>query len=164
MSSEPPTGCIPRAAVRRWSYFSTSMGRFLAVMGPVTGVMVALACSSRVPMGIRVSGAVVVTASLYAFWRGYLHRIEADERGVRWRALTRRIEIPWEQVRLIGRYTPPDRNGMTQYAFVTRCNTPPRDRRQVDAETLQVQDRPGLVEALEEMRREAATRSAPTTL
>jgi hypothetical protein len=101
-----------------------------------------------IPVGIRISSAAVACISLYAFWRGYLGRVEATPRHVRYRRWRKVIVIPWQEVRLMDRYIPLDRNRHCRYVFITRLDTPPVDHREVDENTIQLQDRPGLLETL----------------
>ena len=139
----------PAAWVERWAFFSTPLRAFLAVMLPIAMLMGLLAAAPAVPTAIRLTAAAVIAVSLRALWRGYLHRLEAGAEGVAYRAPLGRICIPWSQIRRIGRYTPPDRNRLTQYVYITRLDHPPADRHTIDADTLQIQDRPGLLEALQ---------------
>jgi len=117
-------------------------------MIPITTLMLALSVLGGMPRAIRCSAAVVVIVSIYAFWRGYLHRLEIDDQSVRYRTLTRTIEIPWSAIRQIDRYIPPDRNPTTQYVYITRNDSHPPDRFTLDETTVQIQDRPDLLESL----------------
>src|SRR6478672_1784751 len=94
---------------QRWPYFSTPIATFLAVMIPIAVLMLAISVFKGMPRALRWSAAGVVAVSLYAFWRGYLHWLEVDDRQVRYRTLIRTIAIPWSAVRRIDRYVPPDR-------------------------------------------------------
>lgn len=139
----------------RWFFFSTPLWQFLAVMVPLTLMMLLLAVLSAMPLGIRLSSAAVACISLYALWRGYHYRVEATPQYVRYRGWRKDIVIPWHEVHLIDRYTPLDRNRGSQYVFVTRLDTPPVDRREIDENTIQLQDRPGLLETLRLCRQSA---------
>jgi hypothetical protein len=132
----------------RWFFFSTPLPQFLAVMGPLAIMMVLLASLPSMPTGIRVSSAVVAIISIYSFFRGYHSRIEATSEHIRFRSWRKNIVIPWREVRMVARYTPLDRNRTCQYVFVTRLDTPPVDRREIDENTIQLQDRPDLLETL----------------
>lgn len=141
--------------------FSTPLHVFLGVMGPICALMVAVALLRGFPAWARISALVVVAVSLDAFRRGYLHRVVVHADHVVYRTLRWRIEIPWEQVRLMGRYVPPDRNRTTGYVFITRRDHAPVSRHEIDADTLQLQDRPGLLEWLEETRGQAIRGANP---
>jgi hypothetical protein len=108
-------------------------------MSPLTVMMLLLAFLRSIPMGIRISS---------AFWRGYHGRVEATPRHVRYHRWRKDIVIPWQEVRLMDRYIPLDRNRHSRYVFITRLDTPPVDHREVDENTIQLQDRPGLLETL----------------
>jgi len=135
-----------------WPFFSTPLRVFLAVMGPVMLIMIAAAILPGMTRGIRISAAMVAAVSLYALHRGYRHRIEVTREAITYRSPARRFTIAWRDVRLIGRYTPPDRNSTSQYVYITRLDRPPVERRQIDENTIQLQDRPGLLETLQSYR------------
>lgn len=137
-----PTRC-------QWYFFSTPLPQFLAVMGPLAIMMIWLALLPSMPMGIRISSAAVAIISIYSFCRGYRSRIEATPEYIQYRAWPKHIVIPWRAVHMVGRYVPLDRNRSSPYVFVTRLDTPPVDRREIDANTIQLQDRPGLLEILQ---------------
>ncbi len=136
--------------VQRWSFFNTPLRTFLAVMLPILVLMVLLAALPGVPTGIRWTAGAVILISLYALWRGYLHRLEADAEGIAYQTPFTRLAIPWSQVRRIDRYIPPDRNRLTPYVYITRLDHPPEGRHMIDPDTIQLQDRPGLLEALQD--------------
>src|SRR5687768_17592457 len=117
-------------------------------MAPLAVMMILLAVLPRMPMGIRISSAMVAIISMYTFCRGYRSRIEATPEYVRYRGWRKDIVIPWREVHTVARYIPLDRNRSSQYVFITRLNTPPVDRREIDENTIQLQDRPGLLETL----------------
>ncbi|GMV95762.1 MAG: hypothetical protein AMXMBFR83_01330 [Phycisphaerae bacterium] len=153
--SRPADAGTPR---RRWPFFSTPLGVFSAVMGPISAMMLLLASLPAVPVGIRISAAAVVLVSVVSLLRGYGRRVELSEMGIRFRRPGGGDWfIPWGEVRLVGRYVPLDRNRTCRYVFVTRLEDPPVDRRELDADTIQLQDRPGLLEAIEWYRRRAGT-------
>lgn len=147
--------------LRSWPFFSTPPATFVAVMGPLTVMMALLAVFSGIPGWIRVSAAVIVLVTLGTFYRGYLCRIQATPTHVRYRTPLGGWSIPWPEVRHIGGYVPIDRNLQTGYVYITRRAEPPADRREIDADTLQLQDRPGLVEELQGYRRRAIRTSLP---
>jgi hypothetical protein len=117
-----------------WTFFSTPLRVFLGVMGPITIMML-------------VAG-VVVVLSAHAFRRGYLQRIEAWPTQVVFRTPGRTLTIPWDQVRRMDSYIPLDRNRATRYVYITRLDSPPVDWREIDENTIQLQDRAGLLETL----------------
>ncbi len=139
--------------------FSAPPRVFFAVMVPICALMAAVAVLGGFPAWARISAALVIVVSLDAIRRGYLHRLILHPDRIVYRTLLRSIEIPWSRVRLIGRYVPPDRNRTTAYVFVTGHDHAPADRREIDDHTLQLQDRPGLLELLESCR--SAGRGVP---
>lgn len=136
-----------------WPVFSTPLRYFLGVFVPVGLLMGALMVLST-RTGIRVSAGVVVGCSLYAGMRGYACRLHTDARGVAYRTPWRTVRLDWNVVRQIGRYTPGP--GGAAYVFITSRESPPAGRWDVDEQTIQLQDRPGLLESLESARRAAA--------
>lgn len=148
MDSVLSTSTGGTASRRVWPFFSTPFHVFMAVMGPIGAMSAFCAAMPAMPGWIRLSGGVVLVLSLYALYRGYGHRIEITPDHVRYRSLRRDLRIPWSQVRRIDRYIPLDRNLKTQYVYVTRLESPPVDWREIDNDTIQLQDRPGLLEAL----------------
>ncbi len=138
---------------RSWPVFSTPLRYFLWVFVPVGVLMGGLMIFST-RTGIRVSAGVVVACSLYAAVRGYACRVRVDSRGVVYRTLWRAVRLDWDAVRLVGRYTPGP--GGAAYVFITSRESPPAGRWDVDEKTIQLQDRPGLLESLESARRAAA--------
>jgi len=126
-------------------------------------MMTLLALLPGVPVGLRLTAAVV---SLYGFYRGYGHRIEMTAEGVRYRRPGRCLSLRWGEVRHIGRYVPLDRNRVSQYVYITRRESPPVDWREIDENTIQLQDRPGLLESLQrqwEVSREADRRAGESS-
>jgi hypothetical protein len=136
-----------------WPFFSTPLRVFAGVLGPIAGMMLLLAVLPGVPTAIRLTAGMVVGVSLYGFYRGYAHRVEVTPEGVCYRRPGRRVRLSWEEVRHVGRYVPIDRNRSSAYVYVTRLDAPPVDWREVDENTIQLQDRPGLLETLEEQQR-----------
>ncbi len=133
---------------RTWPFFSTPPAVFAAVMGPLTAMMVLLAVPSGMPLWVRISASLVAAISLYATGRGYLCRVQATGTHIHYQTPFTRLSIPWAEVRDIDAYVPVDRNLTTKYVYITRRSVSPVDRREIDRETLQLQDRPGLVEEL----------------
>jgi len=132
-------------ARRSWPFFSTPLRYFLLVFVPICGLMGPLAVlASR--WGLRASAGVVLACSFYALGRGYLCRVAMDLEGVEYRSAWRRLRIGWGDVREIGRYSAGA--GGASYVFVSRRSGTPGGRWEIDADTIQLQDRPGLVETL----------------
>lgn len=150
-----PSKTPSRPARCSWPFFSAPPATFLGVMGPLMLMMVILASFSGIPSWIRCSAGVLVMISLWTFGRGYLCRIEASPTHVHYRTPLRRRSLAWSEVRGIDAYIPLDRNLKTRYVYITRRDEPPADRREIDADTFQLQDRPGLVEALRDYHRMA---------
>lgn len=140
---------------RSWPFFNTPLRVFLAVVAPISALMALLATfTSRA--SIRYSAIAVLAVSIYAAVRGYACRVRVDPRGVEYRAPWRTIRIEWSRIRAIDRYTPGV--GGAGYIFITTHDGPPAGRWDVDAETIQIQERDGLLAAL----REAHARWTPS--
>jgi hypothetical protein len=92
------------------------------------------------------AGAVVVLSG-YGFARGYLRRLVLSAETAALAAPMRRIEIPWQRVRRIGVYLPGGGLGATKYLYISAHDREPDGRWEIDADTIQVQDRPGLLDA-----------------
>jgi len=134
---------------RSWSYFSTPLRYFLWVFVPICALMAPLAVvAQRWPL--RASAALVLLCSAYAAIRGYFCRVEADRDGVRYRSLSKDIRIRWPDIRRLDRYAPGA--GNAAYIYLTCEDRPPLGRWEIDDRTIQLQDRPGLLEALREAR------------
>lgn len=131
-----------------WSYFSTPLRVFLGVVGPIAGMMGLLAAAPGVPGWMRVSAGVVVAVTLYGLIRGYGRRVVATPQGLCFQSPRRRIQLTWPEIRGIASYVPLDRNLKTRYVYATRLDTSPIDWREIDENTIQLQDRPGLLDAL----------------
>lgn len=56
--------------------------------------------------------------------------------------------IPWSRVRRVDAYVPGGGLGATRYIYITTHNRPPLGKWEIDAETIQVQEQAGLLEAL----------------
>jgi hypothetical protein len=138
---------------RVYPFFSTPLRRFAGVLSPIAALMGLLAWHSAVPTWMRLTAGGVVLVSLVALYRGYGHRIEVSRQGVRYRGLWRNVRIDWIDVRLMDRYVPLDRNPHARYVYISRLSSPPVDWREIDDNTIQLQDRPGLLVALESMRK-----------
>jgi hypothetical protein len=104
------------------------------------------------PAWMRGSAGLVIAVSVIALARGYLRRLEISPSGVVFRRLVGRIEIPWQRVRSAGKYRPGGGVGGREYVYVSSRDGPPLGKWDIDAETVQAQDRPGLWEAIEQGR------------
>ena len=100
------------------------------------------------PNWIRASAGAVVLISIYGFVRGYGRRLVLSDEGAEWRTLTRSNLIRWNDVRHVGSYVPGGGLGATEYVFITKSAAPPEGKWQIDADTMQVQNQPGLMEAI----------------
>jgi len=125
----------------------TPISVFLLVMLPINGLMVFL-LAANTPTWMKITAGIVVMWTLLALAQGYLRRLIVDRRGVRLRGLFRSIEIPWIAVKKLDVYIPGGGLGATEYLYVTTKSEPPMGKWDVDDETIQVQDRPGLLEAV----------------
>lgn len=135
-----------RADPVSWPFFSTPLRYFAAVFGPIALLMAP--ATALAPRGwMQASAALVLAISLYALMRGYFCRVRADALGVHYRSITRRYSLAWPQVRRVGRYD--SGPGGAAYVFVTRHDTPPQGRWDIDGDTIQLQDRAGLLDALD---------------
>ena len=117
-------------------------------MLPINGLQIFLLFANT-PTWIKVTAALVVLWTLLGLAQGYLRRLIVDRQGVRLRGPFRNIEIPWSQVGRVGAYIPGGGLGATEYAYVTTKSEPPMGKWDLDDETIQVQDRPGLLEAVQ---------------
>lgn len=169
----PPSTAPPAADVtaadsatsmprRHWPFFSTPLPVFAGVMGPIGGMMFLLAVLPGIPGAIRGTAGLVVAISVASFVRGYGCRVELSEAGVTYHRPGRAWTLCWTDIRLTGRYVPLDRNRSTQYVFVTTLDAPPVDRREITPDTIQLQDRPGLLEAIEWYRGRCAGAARPS--
>ncbi|HWL95336.1 MAG TPA: hypothetical protein VNT79_17585 [Phycisphaerae bacterium] len=126
------------------------MSIFLAVLGPICGLMTFLMLTAT-PAWMKVTSGVVILVSAAAFARGYLRRLVVTTDSALLVTLVRRIEIPWSQVASIGIYEPAGKGG-ARYWYVSRGAGPPAGAWQMDKDTIQVQDREGLSQAIDELR------------
>lgn len=95
---------------------------------------------------------VVLALTLHNLIRGYMRRIVVTSQGVAFKGVIFRRILPWERVRRIGVYVPGGGVGVSDYLYVTTKDTAPAGKWDQDAETIQVQNRPGLLEMIEQMR------------
>ena len=126
-------------------------------MVPVCALEVFLLLTKS-PAWMRWSAGAVVVISVVGLVRGYGRRLILSERGTRLAGLFGGIEIAWSEVRGVGVYVPGGGLGATQYVYITRRDEPPQGKWDIDAETIQIQHREGLMEAIAAAR--AAAQSA----
>lgn len=130
-----------------WPFLRTPLSVFLMVMLPINGLQVFLFITNT-PVWIKITAAIVVLWTLLALVQGYCRRLIVDRRGVRLRGLFRSIEIPWNAVARMDVYIPGGGLGATGYLFATTKQEEPQGKWDIDDETIQVQDRPGLLDAV----------------
>ncbi|MFQ5500828.1 MAG: hypothetical protein ACE5EQ_00825 [Phycisphaerae bacterium] len=138
---------------RSWSYLKTPWPVFLIVMAPINGLMVALILG-KTPIWMSTSAGIVLALTILVAFRGYVRRLVLTSRGPRMIRLTGSIEIPWSQVRRVGVYAPGGGIGGNEYVYITTRDTPPMGKWDIDDQTFQLQDRPGLIEAIEASKRQ----------
>lgn len=134
-----------------WPYLRAPQGVFWLIMAPICALQVFLILADT-PTWIRVSSAGVILMTLFAYARGYVRRLVLMPEGVMLRSLFSSRHIPWHRVSDVGVYVPGGGLGATPYLFITTRSAPPAGKWDVDAETIQVQDRPGLLEAVRAFR------------
>jgi hypothetical protein len=144
---------------RTWHYLNTPLHVYLIVMLPICGLMAVLIAAPQ-KTWIRASAGVVIVFSAVGLSRGYGRRLIVSRDGVEFRTIgwslrRRRCELRWPQVRRIDRYIPSGGVNGARYVYVTTNDRPPRGRWEIDEGTFQLQDRPGLLESLQETRRQS---------
>lgn len=139
---------------RRWSYLRTPVGIYWLVMSPIC-LLEGFLLVTDTPNWIRVSAGGVLLITIIAFVRGYGRRIELHEEGVRWRSLLIRRELRWADITSVGTYVPGGGVGTTEYAYLSTRAGPPVGKWEIDEQTFQVQNRPGVIEAIEAFRSRA---------
>lgn len=127
------------------------MAIFLVVMLPINALMVTLLFVPAL-MWMKISAGVLIALSCLGFFKNYVRRLIVSEQGVRFVRLGGSIEITWPQIRRIDRYIPGGGVGATSYVYITTHDREPEGRWESDADTIQLQDRPGLVEAIKAMK------------
>jgi len=122
---------------------------------PICGLQAFLICVNT-PVWMKLASGGVLLLTLVFLARGYLRRLVVDSRGARLRGMLRSIDLPWERVRRVGSYTPGGGLGATTYVYITTRDEPPMGKWDIDAETIQVQERPGMLAMVEAIRRRGA--------
>lgn len=117
-------------------------------MLPINGLQVFLLIANT-PAWIKITAAMVVLWTLYGLAQGYARRLIVDRQGLRLRGLFQSIEIPWNAVARIGVYMPGGGLGATEYFYATTKSEPPQGKWDLDGDTIQIQDHPGLLEAVQ---------------
>lgn len=131
-----------------WSFLKTPLAVYLVVMTPINGLM-AFLIAVGTPPWMKITSACVILFTLLTLLRGYLRRLTVDGEGLTLKGpIHRGISIPWESVRGLGVYVPGGGVGGTPYLFATRRDSAPAGKWDIDSETIQIQDREGLLEAL----------------
>lgn len=155
MPSVVANGKIGTPAQSNWSrpYLSAPLWIYLTVMAPICALQTFLILS-RSPGWMQWTSGVVLALTLHNLIRGYLRRIVVTSQGVAFKGIFLRRNIPWKRVRRIGVYVPGGGVGVSDYLYVTTKDTPPAGKWDQDAESIQVQNRPGLLEAIEELRQQ----------
>jgi hypothetical protein len=140
-----------------WPYFRTPIGAFLVVMLPINSLMAILLTVASTPVWMKVTSALVISISLINLVRGYYRRLVFDECGAVFISLFGRVTIPWDCAKTVGVYSPYGGRGGVEYAFVTRHDRQPKGVWENDQDTIQIQNRDGLLNAI----RSAQEKSKP---
>lgn len=106
------------------------------------------------PNWIRISAGAVIAMTVWGLIRGYGRRLVIEADGVRLKRFGGNLFISWSDVRSIGVYVPGGGVGATEYLYVSTRDRPPRGKWDIDAETIQIQNRTGALEALQAARPE----------
>lgn len=134
---------------RTWPFLNTPLAVYLIVMLPINGLMAVVAASPHRDW-IRLSAGVVIALSGYSFLRGYVRRLRIDAEGATFITLGSRQTIAWRDVRRIDCYVPSGGINGPKYVYVTSHERAPLGKWEIDSRMFQVQDRPGLLDALRE--------------
>ena len=146
---------VPSAPLRiSRSYLSTPLSVYLLVMAPICALE-AFLVATRCPLWMQGSAGVVVAMSFYGLARGYFRRLVLTPDSGALAGLFRRYEIRWSEVRQAGIYVPGGGVGATEYLYLSKRTTVPRGKWDIDAETVQVQNREGLRDMVEGFARAA---------
>lgn len=131
---------------RTWPFLKTPLPIFLIVMLPINGLMVFLILTAT-PLWMKLSSLLVMLVSLVTLACGYVRRLVLSSEGASLRRLFDRIDIPWSDVKSCGVYSAGGPGG-ARYFYITRRDVQPGGAWDIDRDTIQVQDRPGLREAV----------------
>jgi hypothetical protein len=137
---------------RSWPYFRTPIVAFLVVMAPICGMMAVIVVGDT-PSWMTWSAGVVVAITFLTLYQGYARRLILSERGARFVGGWRTVEIEWSEVRGAGVYVPGGGLGAVEYVYITKRESPPAGKWDRGQDTIQLQNRPGLIEAIEAARR-----------
>ena len=129
-------------------------------MAPICGLGVFL-FATDCPNWMRVSAGAVVVITLWGFVRGYARRLVIEEGGVRLKRLGADLFIAWAHVRGVGVYVPGGGLGATEYLYVTVRDSTPQGKWDVDSQTIQIQNQPGVLEALQAARSRSTVQAGP---
>lgn len=94
---------------------------------------------------MKLSSALVIALSLGSFVRGYWRRLSIRSEGVTFRLLFGKVEIPWEDVKAVGVYSPGGGKGGSEYVYISRRERQPGGTWEIDDDTIQLQNREGLL-------------------
>lgn len=122
------------------------------VMAPI-GSMMAIIVIVATPSWMTWSAGVVLAITLLTLYQGYVRRLILSDSGARFVGVGRAVEIDWAEVRGVGSYIPGGGLGATEYVYITKREPPPAGKWDRDQDTIQVQNQPGLIEAIEIARR-----------
>ena len=128
------------------------MSIYLIVMAPICALEAFLLFNDS-PAWMRWSASVVLGLSVYGFVHGNMRRLNVDEKGATWVTLFGKRQIPWTRVQSVSTYLPGGGLGATRYVYISMGQGEPAGRWVNDAETIQLQDREGLLQAIESARR-----------
>ncbi len=143
--SDAPQETVAR---RSWSYLRTPITVFLFVMAPINILMFFLIVTST-PTWMKITSGGVILLTIATLVRGYWRRLVLTAEGpVLIRPFAGRILIPWPEVRRIDAMVPGGGAGGTAYLYVTRRDEPPAGAWDVDAETIQIQNREGVLDVV----------------
>ncbi len=129
-------------------------------MAPICGLE-AFLLATPCPNWIRISAGMVIALTVWGLIRGYGRRLVIEAEGVRLKRFGGDLFIPWSDVRSIGVYVPGGGVGATKYLYVTTRDSPPQGKWEIDAETIQIQNQPGALEALQSARTRSTVHSRP---
>ncbi|QDV91190.1 hypothetical protein RAS2_22810 [Phycisphaerae bacterium RAS2] len=151
MPSPAPTAAADRArSTLRTSrpYLRTPLRIYLIVMLPICALQGFLLINPT-PLWMKGTAALVVLLTVHGFVRGYVRRLVLTAEGARLVTLTRTIALPWNRVKKYGVYIPGGGLGAVEYFYLTTHDRPPDGKWEIDANTIQIQARDGLIETVD---------------